>query len=284
MNDQDTRDLLTRAVGPEPSYAPDIVTVLAQGGRLRRRRRVLTASSVAVGTCAVVAAAMVAAPALTRTASPAARTAVAGTGGDASTSSGAPRVESPTSSAAQSAEVTAELQAKAARAVASAAIDARIAAAIRDSSPASWTLDLKNADSSSGGIDGTADDGQGEGQISVGISTGGQQVHPCSDPEFKSGLSCTERVLPSGAVLSLRGLMVADNGAVTYEVVITYPDGSGLNAEAGNYSLAELPTTRVTPQQKKALVASMVKVHRDSPTYSLSQLEEVALAVDAAIH
>lgn len=284
MNDQDTRDLLTLALGPEPSYSPDIVTVLAQGGRLRRRRRVLTASSVAVGTCAVVAAAMVAAPALTRTASPAARTAVAGTGGDVSASSEAPRADSPAASVAQTAQAAAEARVKAARAAASAAIDARIAAAIRDSSPASWTLDLKNADSSSGGIDGTADDGQGKGQISVGISTGSQQIHPCSDPEFKSGLSCTERVLASGAVLSLRGLMVADNGAATYEVVITYPDGSGLNAEAGNYSLAELPTTRVTPQEKKALVAGMVKVHRDAPTYSLSQLQAVALAVDAAIH
>lgn len=274
MNDLDTHDLLTRAVGSEPPYAPDVVAVLSRAGSMRRRRRVLTASSVAVGTCAVVAAAMVAAPTLSRTASPVTRTAVAGSGSSAST-------EPPASDSAPSTAAS-DRAAAAARAAVAAGIDARIAAAIRESSPASWILDLQSADSASGGIDGTADDGQGKGRIEVGISTGGQQIHPCKDPEFKAGVSCTERLLSSGAVLSLRGLTVASNEAASYEVVITYPDGSGLNAEAGNFSLRQLPTTVLTAAEKKALVAKMVKIDRPAPTYSLPQLEAVALAVDAA--
>jgi hypothetical protein len=283
MNDPDTRELLIRAVGNEPYYAPDLLSVMASGGRLRRRRRALTVSSAAVGTCAVVAVAMVTVPALSPTASPAPRSTVAGAGGGGDATGSVAPTAAATSSAVPSARDE-QARPPSDLAAATAVVDAKIEDAIRESSPASWTLVLKDADSSAGGIEGTADDGQGDGLISVGVSTGSQQIHPCSDPEFKAGASCTERLLPSGAVLSRRGLTTWDKGAATFEVVITYPDGSGINAEAGNYSFALQPTTVTTEAQKRALVANMVKVNRPSPTYSLSQLEAVALAVDAAIN
>ena len=118
-----------------------------------------------------------------------------------------------------------------------------MAAAIRASSPSDFTLVLPAGDASSGGIDGTADDGAGKGRISAGLSLGGQQVHPCTDPEFKAGATCVERVLPDGAVLSARGLVVAENGVTTYVVVITYPNGYGVNVEAGNFTMDPIPAT-----------------------------------------
>ena len=86
-------------------------------------------------------------------------------------------------------------------------------------------------------------------------------------------------MLPDGAVLSSRGLVVADNGVTTYEVVITYPNGYGVNLEAGNFSMGPIPATI-----RKQDIPKLIHVHRAAPTYSLAQLEDVAIAVNAATH
>jgi hypothetical protein len=158
-------------------------------------------------------------------------------------------------------------------------VDAAVAAAIRASSPAGFTLVLPAGDATEGGVDGTADDGAGKGRISASLSLGGQQVHPCTDPEFKAGTTCTERLLPDGAVLSARGLVVADNGVATYEVVITYPNGYGVNLEAGNFTMGPIPANI-----RKEDIPKLIHVNRPAPTYSLAQLEAVAIAVNAATH
>jgi len=158
-------------------------------------------------------------------------------------------------------------------------VDADMAAAIRASSPAGFSLVLPAGDSSPGNIEGTADDGAGKGRITASLSLGGQQVHPCTDPEFKAGVTCTERVLDVGAVLSSRGLVVAENGVASYEVVITYPNGYGVNVEAANFTMDPLPATI-----RKEDIPKLIHVQRPAPTYSLAELEDVAVAVNAATH
>ncbi len=268
MNDDlQTHDLLTRAVGQEPPFLADVASVVSRGTGLRHRRRVARGSALAVGTCAVLGAAFVIVPSLGTASGGQPTTAVApGAGGpSATTPESSPAPVGRTSTGPTPVTLT--------------GVDAAIAAAIRASSPSNFTLVLPAGDAASGGIDGTADDGSGKGRITVGLSSSTQQVHPCSDPEFKAGASCTERVLADGAVLSLRGLSVADDGVAAYQVVLTYPDGSGVNAEAGNYTIGPSPKV-ITADEKRHLV----NVERSAPTYSLAQLQAVVLAVNAATH
>ena len=275
-DDLQTHDLLTRAVGQEPPFVADAASVISAGTGLRHRRRVARGSALAVGTCAVLGAAFVIVPSLGSSPSGQPTTAVApGAGGSAAGSASTPAL---TPVASDPGPVLVRTSA-APRPASVRAVDAEMAAAIRASSPSDFTLVLAAGDSSSGGIDGTADDGAGKGRISAGLSLGGQQVHPCTDPEFKAGVSCTERVLPDGAVLSSRGLVVADNGVATYEVVITYPNGDGINVEAGNFTMAPIPATI-----RKEDLPKLIHVQRPAPTYTLAQLEAVAIAVNAATH
>jgi hypothetical protein len=267
-DDLQTHDLLTRAVGQEPPFVVDVASVISDGTGLRKRRRVARGSALAVGTCAVLGAAFVIVPTLGASAGGQPTTAVApGAGG------GSPTTPSQSTPAPIGKTSTGP------KAIAATGVDAAMAAAIRASSPSDFTLVLPAGDDSSGGIDGTADDGAGKGRISAGLSLGGQQVHPCTDPEFKAGTTCVERVLPDGAVLSARGLVAAKNGVTTYVVVITYPNGYGVNVEAGNFTMDPIPATI-----RKQDIPKLIHVQRPTPTYSLAQLEAVALAVNAATH
>ena len=269
MNDErQTHDLLTRAVGQEPPFVTDVASVVARGSGLRHRRRVARGSALAVGTCAVLGAAFVVVPSLGASPGGQPTTAVGpGAGGDS------PASPSPSSPAPVAATSTGP------KAVTPTGVDAAMAAAIRASSPSDFSLVFSAGDSSSGGVDATADDGAGKGRLSAGLSLGGQQVHPCTDPEFAAGATCAERTLADGAVLSARGLVAAPNGVTTYVVVITYPNGYGVNVEAGNFTMDPIPATI-----RKQDIPKLIHVQRPTPTYSLAQLEDVAIAVNAASH
>jgi hypothetical protein len=157
--------------------------------------------------------------------------------------------------------------------------DQRIADAIRDASPSGWTFDM-SADRWDGwGVEATADDGSGPGRLMIGISrpVGSQLLHPCTDAEFKAGVTCTEQTLADGSVLSKRAL-IDWHGTQYIDVVVTHPDGTGVMAESGNFVIDWPPPQVVTPEQKKHLT----HVTRPAPTYDVDQLARVVLAVDRA--
>ena len=153
----------------------------------------------------------------------------------------------------------------------------RVADAIRSASPQGWSFDMSNDRWDGLGVEATANDGTGPGRLMVGVSTGDQLVHPCQDSEFRAGASCTERTLADGSVLSLRGLI--DYHGIEYiDVVLSHPDGSGVMAESGNFTIDWPPPRVITPEQKRHLD----QVTRTDPTYSVEQLAKVVVQVDAA--
>jgi hypothetical protein len=111
----------------------------------------------------------------------------------------------------------------------------------------------------------------------IGVSTGTQLLHPCQDSEFKAGVTCTERTLADGSVLSVRG--VVDHRGIEYDdVALTHPDGSGVLAEAGNFTITWPLPRYITADGKKHLV----HISRSAPIYTPEQLGELAVAVDRA--
>ena len=270
MTDLDTRDVLRRVVADEPDFAYDLDAVVTRGRATRRRHRARVGSLATVGVCAVAGAAFVLAP-------DADRRYVSGAHGRHPRAAVATRRTCPRPRPTTS---TARRRPSAARPTN--AFDRKIAAAVVAASPEDWFLDLHNGESSSGGVDGTADDGDGPGSISVGISTGSQQLHPCNDAEFVAGATCTERTLASGAVLSQRGLARQD-GLESVVVVLTYPDGSGINADATD-AIWVIDKTRDPPAHGAGADKPGLVLSRIGPTYTVHQLTEVVLAVDAALN
>jgi len=257
MNPPDLREEFDRLLVDEPPLRLDLAPVVAGGRGLRRRRRLARGAGVA--SLAVLAAGI----AVPVTGWPAHRDRTAGTlsaGPPASAGRSAPGAAPPTASPDG---LTAGQR--------------RIARAIVASSPAGWTFDLSPDRWDGLGVEATADDGRGPGRLLVGVSTATQLLHPCADAEFRQGASCTERSLPGGAVLSLRGEVAA--GAVRYvDVTLTHPDGSGVLAESVNTTLTWPLPERVTAQQKRHLQ----RVSRPDPTYTVEQLARLVTAVDAA--
>lgn len=259
MTDNSLRDRFDLLVFDEPTMSLTIDPVMAQGRRLRRRRRftrVVGASAALTAATAAVAVPLVlqhrTAPTQTLSVQP-----FTLTGADRSVPAGAP----------PSAGLTREQQ--------------RMADAIRQASPDGWTFEL-GADrwDSALDVEATADDGAGPGRLMLGISTvpGAVQVHPCLDPEFASGVSCTERALPGGSVLSMRAV-VDWRGVQTVEVVLTHADGTGVMAESGNFVLDWPPPpsgTRISAEAKK----QQLHASRPDPTYTTAQLARVIVAVD----
>lgn len=265
MSDLDTRDVLRRVVADEPDFSYDLDTVVTRGRASRRRHRTRVGSLTTVGVCAVAGASFVLVPALLGGTAPERTAVTPGSGGDSANEPATPADDQHRPPPPVAARPTN-------------AFDRTIAAAVVAASPEEWFLDLNNGESSSGGVDGTADDGSGPGSISVGISTGSQQLHPCDDAEFVAGGTCTERTLASGAVLSQRGLASRD-GILSVQVVLTYPDGSGINADATD-AIWMIDKTATGPgADKPDLVVS-----RTGPTFTVHQLAEVVLAVDAALN
>jgi hypothetical protein len=254
MDHQGVITLLGRAIEtePEPPLGILLDDVTAVGRRLRHKRRWQQAGVAVVTAGALTtAASWVAGPS-----SPGPVRSVRVAADRRSSAGSSPRTSSPTPRPGGT------------------IVSNAIARTIEATSPAGWSFDWSLQLRSQ--ADGAADDGRGPGRISVGLSSATQQVHPCQDPEFAAGASCTERTLSSGAVLSERGLQ-DDHGIRSILVALTYPDGSGVSAEAGNYILPK-PERTITGATAKTRVTPT----RSAPTYTLDQLVAVVLAVDSA--
>ena len=256
MSETTMRARLEQAVADEPPLLLDIDNVRAQGRRLRRRRTTTLAVAGAIGTSVVTAA--VAVPlVLAHDSASTQRLTVA-----PFTFAGAPPATATDGPALTSREQ-------------------KIADAIRHASPDGWTFDLSadRWEPDNSGVEATANDGTGPGRLLIGISRdpGTQQLHPCTDPEFAAGVSCTERTLPDGSVLSLRGT-VDWHGTKYVDIALTHPDGGGVLAEAGNFTIEWPPPKVITPEEKRDLVQRS----RPDPVYSLDQLADVVLAVNRA--
>lgn len=252
MNENSLRERLERATAAEPALSVSLDDVLSGGRRARRRRRLTIAAATTLGTAAAVTAAvvLVSGPGQGRPARVVAVTPFALTGSSPQSTTGD--------------RLTADQR--------------RIADAIRSSSPSGWTFALDADRWDGSGVEATADDGAGPGRLMVGISSGSQQLHPCSDQEFRAGVACSERTLADGSVLSLRD--VVDWHGVRYtDVVLTHPDGSGVLAESGNFVIDWPLPKVVTPEEKKHLT----HVTRPAPTYTVEQLADVVLAVNRAV-
>ena len=150
--------------------------------------------------------------------------------------------------------------------------------AIRGSSPPGWEFSLRG-DRLDGDwrVDGDANDGAGPGRLYVDVTfrPGMLGPHPCADAEFRQGSSCEERPLPGGDLLVLRDVVVDTGGMKTIEAVLVHPDGSGVGAEAGNWTIAALPSGPVGQDQ-----LPNPRVTRPDPLYSVEQLARLVQSVD----
>jgi hypothetical protein len=154
---------------------------------------------------------------------------------------------------------------------------------VRAHTPEGWVLgDPRSSDASS--FEADVDDGAGASRLYVGVSPspGTLQQHPCRDHEFALDSVCVERDLDADTRLITRG--PAASGPVTSAyVVIVHRDGSGVDVGNDNATWPRLdlePGSVVTPAQKRLL--NTPSVNRRQPVYSMSQLVELAKALDAA--
>jgi hypothetical protein len=148
---------------------------------------------------------------------------------------------------------------------------------IREQSPAGWQFTLRG-DRLDGDwrLDGDADDGHGPGRLYIDVSVrpGMFVSHPCSDHEFSQGAPCIERPLPDGDMLVLRDIVIGPDGMKTIEVVLIHPDGSGIGAEAGNWTLSS-PSGQAT-----RVGLSTPRVTLPEPLYSVEELGRLVQRVD----
>jgi hypothetical protein len=249
MNESDLRDRLEILVADEPVLGLDLPALFGQGRRLRRRRRLLAAGSGVAAAVAVTAA--VAVPLALHHSAGTDRLVLA-------------KPVHPAAAPAAEQSLTPQQQ--------------RIADAIRTASPQAWTFEL-GADRWDGALDveGTADDGTGAGRLSIGLSTGTQQLYPCTDPEFSAGVGCRTWMLSDGSVMSVRDV-VDYRGIESTDVVLTHPDGSGVLAESGNFVIPWPLPRVITAEEKRHLP----QISRAAPTYSPQLLAKVVMAVDRA--
>jgi hypothetical protein len=150
--------------------------------------------------------------------------------------------------------------------------------AIRDSSPAGWTFALeKDRLDGDWRLDGNADDGSGPGRLYVDVTfrPGMMLAHPCADHEYRQGASCVERRLTNGDLLALRDVVVGPGDMKTIDVTLVHPDGSGVGAEAGNWTIAALPSGGVSHGSLPS-----PKVTRADPLYTVEGLGRLVRAVD----
>jgi hypothetical protein len=150
--------------------------------------------------------------------------------------------------------------------------------AIRNSSPTGWRFTL-TSDRLDGDwrLDGNADDGSGPGRLYVDLTVrpGMFEADPCADSEFRQGARCVRRPASHGDLLFLRDV-VTDGDMKTIEVVLVHPDRSGVEAEAGNWTIASLPSS--TPAAQQDLPTP--RVTRPEPLYTVYRLAQLVLAVD----
>jgi hypothetical protein len=254
MTGTDLREGFSRLVADEPPMHIDITPVTQKGKRLRTTRRVGYAAG-SVGVVGLAAAAIAVPFVLAHdTTKPRLNVApLAAFGGGASTD-----------------DLTAQQH--------------RVVRAIETSSPTDWTFTTSADRWDGANLEGEVNDGAGPARLTVGVSptNGSQQLHPCKDAEFRAvgqAARCRERTLADGSVLSLRDVIDSD-GIKYIDVVLTHPDGGGVNAESGNFTIDWPPPSVATAQQKR----DMVHASRPDPTYTVDQLGQVVLAVDRALN
>jgi hypothetical protein len=154
--------------------------------------------------------------------------------------------------------------------------------AIRASSPPGWRFELRG-DRLDGDwtLDGEVEDGSGPGRLYVNVTVRPNMLtpHPCGDSEFRRGAPCVERPLADGDLLVLRDVVADPGGTKTIEVVLIHPDGSGIGAEAGNFTITPLGSH--TTSTEAAL--STPRVTRPQPLYTVGQLGRLVRAVDESV-
>lgn len=234
---------LDRLLLDEPPMTVDLDAVVAAGRRIRRRNRLGYAAGAVAASVAVAGAFVTLRPADPRPETPLAI--------------------APLTSSSPGTELTARQRA--------------IADAIVAASPDGWTFDFGADRWSSEGLEGTVDDGAGPGRLVLGLSAGTLLRRPCLDAEHREGASCEERTLPGGSMVSIRGAAGGD-GILTVVVTLTHPDGSGIVAASGNFTLTWPLPRAITAGDKR----NLVHVTRPRPAYTPEQLAEVVLAVDRA--
>jgi sugar lactone lactonase YvrE len=152
---------------------------------------------------------------------------------------------------------------------------------VRDASPAGWRFELIG-DRLDGDwrLDGSADDGRGPGRLYVDVTTraGMMEAHPCSDHEFRQGARCVERPLSNGDLLVLRAIVTGRGGMRTIDVVLIHPDGSGVAAETGNWTL----TPQGGPVSQHELASP--EVTRADPLYTVEELGRLVRLLDERVH
>jgi hypothetical protein len=149
--------------------------------------------------------------------------------------------------------------------------------AVRRSSPPGWRFGLE-ADRLDGDwrLDGDVDDGRGPGALLVEVTLrpGMLLAHPCADPEFRQGARCVERPMPGGDLLVLRSVVVEAGDMRTIQAVLVHGDGSGVGAEAGNWTLGALPSV-----VSGANDLPVPQVTRPEPLYTVGELAQLVEAV-----
>jgi hypothetical protein len=127
-------------------------------------------------------------------------------------------------------------------------------------------------------LDGTADDGLGAGRLFVAVSLrrGTVLADPCRDRDFRQGGRCETRRLVGGDLLALRDV-VAFDGTTTIVVALIHRDGTGVVAEASNFTLEDVGVPMA------ASGGPGTRINRPLPVYSLDQLAKIAIEVDRAV-
>lgn len=153
--------------------------------------------------------------------------------------------------------------------------------AIRVSSPPGWNFALRS-DRLDGDwrLDGDVDDGSGPGRLYVDVTfrPGMVLAHPCADDQYRQGARCVEHSFPNGDLIALRGVVIDAGGMKTIDVTLVHPDGSGVGAEAGNWTIAPLPSGAVSQSD-----LPMPRVTRSDPLYTIEQLGHLVQAVDERV-
>ena len=251
MSGTDLHDGFARLLDDEPPMHLDITPVVTRGRRLRTRRKMGYAAG-GLGVAGLIGAAVAVPLALSH--------------------DGERQLQIAPIAAAPAAPATTEQLTAQQR---------RVLAAIEAASPEGFTF-AATADRWDGvNLEGEVNDGTAPGRLMVGVSPahGSQLLHPCEDAEYRQGGTCTERTLPDGSVLSLRGMVDFDR--IRYiDVVLTHPDGGGLNLENGNFTITWPLPQVATPKEKNELA----HVSRDNPAYTVEQLADVVLAIDRALN
>jgi hypothetical protein len=178
---------------------------------------------------------------------------------------------------------TVHLAGPAARPVAVAPEQSALERIVRAHTPAGWTFEVTENDRDDT-FSANVDDGNGASRLYLGVTrpVGSLQQHPCSDSEFALDGPCHETELGEGRRLITRGT-TRSGPVVSSVVVIVHRDGSGVDIGNDNATwpmVDVMSGERVTAQQKRLM--NTPSVNRPLPVYSLTQLVEIAKAVDAA--